>query len=105
MIAGHLPMHASNLPPRIFARLGVHYGSAIVSVIFLTMLATSAVMGMVGVLMLRGILRSGWDRDHSADRQNDRPGIWSRKGPIVFGWIFLPVGVCDGCFWRRDDPG
>jgi sugar phosphate permease len=54
-------MFASKLLPRTFARLGLHYGWAVVTVIFLTMLATSAVMGMVGVLMLPLKSEFGWD--------------------------------------------
>jgi sugar phosphate permease len=54
-------MNVRNLLPRTFARLGIHYGWAIVAVIFLTMLSTSAVMGMVGVLMLPLKSEFGWD--------------------------------------------
>ncbi len=55
------PMQSSDFLPRTFARLGVHYGWAVVAVIFLTMLSTSAVMGMVGVLMLPLKSEFGWD--------------------------------------------
>src|ERR1700761_2838904 len=54
-------MSASHFLPRTFARLGVHYGWPVVAVIFLTMLSTSAVMGMVGVLMLPLKSEFGWD--------------------------------------------
>src|SRR5260370_18377116 len=38
--------------PRMFERVGIHYGWAVTGVVFLTMLSTSAAMVMVGVLML-----------------------------------------------------
>lgn len=38
--------------PRVFERMGIYYGWAVVGVVFLTMLSTSAAMGIVGVLML-----------------------------------------------------
>jgi predicted MFS family arabinose efflux permease len=53
-------MHSAFLP-RAFARLGIHYGWGVVSAIFLTMLSTSAAMGMVGVLMLPLKTEFGWD--------------------------------------------
>jgi sugar phosphate permease len=53
-------MHSVFLP-RAFARLDIHYGWAVVGVIFLTMLSTSAAMGMVGVLMLPLKTEFGWD--------------------------------------------
>ncbi len=53
-------MH-SNFLPRAFRRAGIHYGWAVVGVIFLTMLSTSAAMGMVGVLMLPLKTEFGWD--------------------------------------------
>ncbi|HEY2131826.1 MAG TPA: MFS transporter [Acetobacteraceae bacterium] len=43
------------------ARRGVHYGWAVVAVTFLTMLATSAAMGMPGVLLLPLQGEFGWD--------------------------------------------
>ena len=54
-------MLASNLLPRLFARMNVHYAWPVVTVIFLTMLSTSAVMGMVGVLMLPLKSELGWN--------------------------------------------
>ncbi len=53
-------MH-STLLPRAFQRVGIHYGWAVVAVVFLTMLSTSAAMGMVGVLMLPLKTEFGWD--------------------------------------------
>jgi predicted MFS family arabinose efflux permease len=47
--------------PRLFARRGIHYGWAVIAVIFLTMLATSAVMGMTAVLILPLRSEFGWD--------------------------------------------
>jgi sugar phosphate permease len=47
--------------PRMFERVGVHYGWAVTGVVFLTMLSTSAAMGMVGVLMLPLKTEFGWD--------------------------------------------
>jgi hypothetical protein len=41
----------SNLLAKALARRGIHYGWAMVEVTFLTMLSTSAVMGMPGVLL------------------------------------------------------
>lgn len=43
------------------ARLGIHYGWAVVAVAFLTMLATAAAMGMPGVLLLPLKNEFGWD--------------------------------------------
>jgi len=43
------------------ARRGIHYGWAVVAVAFLTMLATSAAMGMPGVLLLPLKTEFGWD--------------------------------------------
>ena len=43
------------------ARRGVHYGWVVVTVAFLTMLATAAVMAMPGVLMLPLQGEFGWD--------------------------------------------
>ena len=43
------------------ARRGIHYGWAVVAVAFLTMLATSAAMGMPGVLLLPLKNEFGWD--------------------------------------------
>ncbi len=50
----------SSLAP-FLARRGVHYGWAVVAVVFLTMLATSAAMGMPGVLLLPLKNEFGWD--------------------------------------------
>lgn len=47
--------------PHALARKGIHYGWAIVAVIFLTMLSTSAVMGMTAVLVLPLRGEFGWD--------------------------------------------
>src|SRR5882757_3222468 len=47
--------------PRAFQRVGIHYGWAVTAVVFLTMLSTSAAMGMVGVLMLPLKTEFGWD--------------------------------------------
>ncbi len=44
----------------ILSRRGVHYGWAVVTVTFLTMLATSAAMGMPGVLLLPLKNEFGW---------------------------------------------
>jgi predicted MFS family arabinose efflux permease len=54
-------MLASDRLPRALARLGIHYGWAVVAVIFLTMLATSAAMGMTAILMLPLKNEFGWD--------------------------------------------
>lgn len=53
-------MLSSSLAP-FLARHGVHYGWAVVAVVFLTMLATSAAMGMPGVLLLPLKNEFGWD--------------------------------------------
>ena len=55
-------MLSSTLAP-FLARRGIHYGWAVVAVIFLTMLATAAAMGMPGVLLL--------------PLQNEFAGIWA----------------------------
>ena len=52
-------MFAARLAP-ILARRGIHYGFVVVGVTFLTMLATSAAMGMPGVLMLPLEHEFGW---------------------------------------------
>jgi MFS family permease len=51
----------SNVLAPALARRGIHYGWAIVAVTFLTMLATSAAMGMPGVLLLPLRNEFGWD--------------------------------------------
>src|ERR1700677_4330860 len=51
----------SNLLAPALARRGIHYGWAVVAVTFLTMLATSAAMGMPGVLLLPLKTEFGWD--------------------------------------------
>lgn len=59
---GSIPtMHASDWLARAFARRGIHYGWAVVSVIFLTMLATSAVVGMTAMVILPLKNEFGWD--------------------------------------------
>jgi MFS family permease len=51
----------SNVLAPALARRGIHYGWAVVAVTFLTMLATSAAMGMPGVLLLPLRNEFGWD--------------------------------------------
>jgi predicted MFS family arabinose efflux permease len=51
----------SNVLAPALARRGIHYGWAVVAVTFLTMLATSAAMGMPGVLLLPLKGEFGWD--------------------------------------------
>ncbi len=51
----------STLLAPALARRGIHYGWAVVAVAFLTMLATSAAMGMPGVLLLPLKTEFGWD--------------------------------------------
>jgi sugar phosphate permease len=51
----------SNVLAPALARRGIHYGWAVVAVAFLTMLATSAAMGMPGVLLLPLKTEFGWD--------------------------------------------
>jgi sugar phosphate permease len=53
-------MLSTMLAPAL-ARRGIHYGWAVVAVTFLTMLATSAAMGMPGVLLLPLQGEFGWD--------------------------------------------
>ncbi len=53
-------MLAHLLAPAL-ARRGIHYGWAMVAVTFLTMLATSAAMGMPGVMLLPLRDEFGWD--------------------------------------------
>lgn len=53
-------MLSSRLAP-FLAQRGIHYGWAVVAVVFLTMLATSAAMGMPGVLLLPLKNEFGWD--------------------------------------------
>lgn len=48
------------LAPRL-ARIGLHYGWVVTAVAFLTMLATSATVGIPGVLMLPLKTEFGWD--------------------------------------------
>jgi len=76
-------MH-STLLPRAFQRVGIHYGWAVVAVVFLTMLSTSAAMGMVGVLMLPLKTEFGWD-----------------LGAIPERW---PFASCFTEWWRRSRP-
>lgn len=54
-------MTGSTFLPRVFQRMGIYYGWAVAGVVFLTMLSTSAAIGMVGVLMLPLKTEFGWD--------------------------------------------
>lgn len=54
-------MIQTNFLPDAFQRARIHYGWAVVAVVFLTMLSTAATMGMVGVLMLPLKGEFGWD--------------------------------------------
>jgi sugar phosphate permease len=51
----------SNVLARGLARQGIHYGWAVVAVAFLTMLATSATIGIPGVLLLPLKTEFGWN--------------------------------------------
>ena len=51
----------SDILAPVLARRGIHYGWAVVAVTFVTMLATSAAMGMPGVLLLPLKDEFGWD--------------------------------------------
>src|SRR3981189_3260890 len=65
------------------ARRGIHYGWAMVAVTFLTMLSTSAAMGMAGILIvpLRG--EFGWDTSGVSGPLALRLALFGIMGPFA----------------------
>src|SRR4029077_1633293 len=82
----------SNLLPRAFQRVGIHYGWAVVFVVFLTMLLTSAAMGMVGVLMLPLKTEFGWDLGAISGALALRVLLYGMVGPFAAA-VMLRYGV------------
>ena len=78
--------------PRLFARLGIHYAWAVVGVIFLTMLATSAAMGMVGVLILPLKSEFGWDLGAISGALALRILLYGMVGPFAAA-VLVRYGV------------
>src|SRR5260370_400517 len=83
---------SSNLLPRALQRMGIHYGWAVVAVIFLTMLSTSAAMGMVGVLMLPLKAEFGWDLGAISGALALRVLLYGMVGPFAAA-VMLRYGV------------
>jgi MFS family permease len=82
----------STLLPRAFQRVGIHYGWAVVAVVFLTMLSTSAAMGMVGVLMLPLKTEFGWDLGAISGALALRVLLYGMVGPFAAA-VMLRYGV------------
>lgn len=79
------------------ARRGIHYGWVMVGITFLTMLATSAAMGMPGVLM--GPLRAefGWETGNISTAMALRLVLFGAIGPFagaVMGRYGLRRSIC-----------
>src|SRR5258708_37999458 len=78
--------------PRMFERVGIHYGWAVTGVVFLTMLSTSAAMGMVGVLMLPLKTEFGWDLGAISGALGLRVLLYGMSGPFAAA-VMLRYGV------------
>jgi MFS family permease len=75
-------MLSNTLAPAL-ARRGVHYGWAVVAVGFVTMLATSAAMGMPGVLLLPLKNEFGWDLGMISGALALRLMLYGMVGPFA----------------------
>ena len=73
----------SHLLAPALARRGIHYGWAVVAVTFLTMLATSAAMGMPGVLLLPLHTEFGWDTGQISGALALRLLLFGLVGPFA----------------------
>jgi predicted MFS family arabinose efflux permease len=82
----------SPLLPRALSRIGLFYGWAVVAVVFLTMLSTSAAMGMVGVLMLPLKNEFGWDLGAISGALALRVLLYGMVGPFAAA-VMLRYGV------------
>lgn len=82
----------SPLLPRLLSRTGIFYGWAVVAVVFLTMLSTSAAMGMVGVLMLPLKTEFGWDIGAISGALALRVLLYGMVGPFAAA-VMLRYGV------------
>ncbi|MCC8979014.1 hypothetical protein [Bradyrhizobium acaciae] len=78
--------------PRLSARAGIFYGWAVVAIIFLTMLSTSAAMGMVGVLLLPLRPEFGWDVGAISGALALRVLLYGMVGPFAAA-LMLRFGV------------
>jgi MFS family permease len=77
---------------RSLARRGVHYGWAVVAVAFLTMLATSATVGIPGVLLLPLKTEFGWDLGAISGALALRLLLYGLVGPFAAA-LMLRYGV------------
>jgi predicted MFS family arabinose efflux permease len=73
----------SHLLAPALAKRGIHYGWAVVAVTFLTMLATSAAMGMPGVLLLPLRTEFGWDTGQISGALALRLLLFGLVGPFA----------------------
>lgn len=85
-------MHVSHWLAPAFARRGIHYGWAVVGVIFLTMLATSAVVGMTAMLILPLKNEFGWDLGAISGALGLRFLVYGMVAPFTAA-ILLRYGV------------
>ncbi|HEY0421204.1 MAG TPA: MFS transporter [Acetobacteraceae bacterium] len=65
------------------ARRGIHYGWAMVAVTFLTMLSTSAAMGMAGILVVPLRAEFGWDTSSISGALALRLALFGLVGPFA----------------------
>ena len=79
-------MFAARLAP-VLARYGIHYGFVVVGVTFLTMLATSAAMGMPGVLMLPLEHEFGWTAAAISGALALRLMLYGLLGPFAASFL------------------
>ena len=85
-------MTGSTFLPRVFQRMGIYYGWAVAGVVFLTMLSTSAAMGMVGVLMLPLKTEFGWDLGVISGALALRVLLYGMAAPLAAA-VMLRYGV------------
>jgi MFS family permease len=84
-------MLATWLAP-LLARRGIHYGWAVAGVTFLTMLATSACMGLPGVLIVPLRAEFGWDTGAISGPLALRLALFGLVGPFAAA-LMLRYGV------------
>ena len=82
----------SRLLAATMARRGVHYGWIVVGVAFLTMLATSAVMAMPGVLLLPLRGEFGWDLGVISGALALRLALYGLMAPLAAA-LMLRYGI------------
>jgi MFS family permease len=82
----------SNILAPYLARRGIHYGWAMVAVTFITMLATSAAMGMPGVMIVPLRDEFGWDTSSISGALALRLMLFGLIGPFAAA-LMLRYGV------------